>query len=59
MQKVEGTKTNTENAEYDALMKPVNDAYDALQKKQDAAITPDQQKSDDFAKENDKAEKGA
>jgi peroxiredoxin len=54
--KVEGTKTNADNAEYDALMKPVNDAYDALQKKQDAA-TPEQQKSDDFAKENDKTEK--
>ncbi|HZY38751.1 MAG TPA: TlpA disulfide reductase family protein [Mucilaginibacter sp.] len=54
--KVEGTKTNAANAEYDALMKPVNDDYDALQKKQDAA-TPDQQKSDDFAKENDKTEK--
>src|ERR1700733_11912826 len=46
--KVEGTKTNADNEEYSALMKPVNDAYDALEKKQDAA-TPDQQKSDDFA----------
>jgi len=53
---VAGTKTNAANAEYDAMMKPVNDAYDALQKKQDAA-TPDQQKSDEFAKENDKTEK--
>ena len=54
--KVEGTKTNADNADYDAAMKPVNEAYEALEKKQNAA-TPDQQKSDDFAKENDKAEK--
>jgi peroxiredoxin len=53
---VAGSKTNAANAEYDALLKPVNDAYEALQKKQDAA-TPDQQKSDEFAKENDKTEK--
>jgi len=53
---VAGTKTNADNADYDAMMKPVNDAYDALQKKQDAA-TPDQQKSEEFAKENDKTEK--
>jgi len=54
--KVEGTKTNLESGEYDAALKPINDAYDALEKKQSAA-TPDQQKSDDFIKENDKTEK--
>jgi len=54
--KVEGTKLNAYNAEYEALMKPINDAYDALEKKKSAA-TPDQQKSEDFVKESDKAEK--
>ncbi len=54
--KIEGTQTNIDKADYDALMKPVNDAYDALEKKQGAA-TPDQQKSDEFAKENNKTEK--
>jgi len=53
---VSGTKTNADNAEYNALMKPINDAYDALEKKQNAA-TREQQKSDDFARENNKTEK--
>jgi len=54
--KVEGTKTNDENTQYDVAMKPINDAYDALEKKQNTA-TPEQQKSEEFAKENNKAEK--
>jgi len=54
--KVTGTKTNDENAEYDLAMKPVNDAYEALEKQQNDA-TPDQQKSEAFAKENSKTEK--
>ena len=37
-------------------MKPVNDAYEALEKQQNDA-TPDQQKSEAFAKENSKTEK--
>jgi peroxiredoxin len=53
---VGGTKTNDENTLYNAAIKPVNDAYDALEKTQNAA-TPEQQKSDDFAKENSKTEK--
>ncbi|MDF2433307.1 MAG: hypothetical protein JWP44_2938 [Mucilaginibacter sp.] len=54
--KVEGTKTNLENTQYETVLKPVNDAYTALQAKQNAA-TSDQQKSDEFEKENHKAEK--
>jgi len=54
--KVTGTKTNDENAEYDLAMKPVNDAYEALEKQQNDA-TPEQQKSEAFAKENSKTEK--
>jgi peroxiredoxin len=54
--KVTGTKTNEDNVRYDAALKPINDAYDALEAKKKAA-TPDQQKSDDFDKENNKAEK--
>ncbi|MDB5139046.1 MAG: hypothetical protein JWR12_962 [Mucilaginibacter sp.] len=54
--KVEGTKTNLENTQYEIALKPVNDAYTALEAKQNAA-TPDQQKSDDFEKENHQAEK--
>jgi len=54
--RAEGTKTNLENAEYELALKPVNAAYDSLEKIQNTA-TPAQQQSDDFAKENDKAEK--
>ncbi|HEY2582791.1 MAG TPA: TlpA disulfide reductase family protein [Mucilaginibacter sp.] len=53
---VAGTKTNDDNARYATALKPVNDAYDALEAKQKAA-TPEQQQSDAFEKENNKAEK--
>jgi peroxiredoxin len=54
--KVSGTKTNEDNARYAAALKPVNDAYDALEARKKAA-TPEQQKSDAFDKDNNKAEK--
>jgi peroxiredoxin len=54
--KVSGTKTNDDNARYNAALKPVNDAYDALEAKKKGA-TPEQQTSEAFAKENFKAEK--
>jgi len=54
--KVEGTKTNIENAKYDLAHKPVDDAYAALEAKEKAA-SPDVQKSDAFEKENHKTEK--
>jgi len=53
---VAGTKANEDNTRYGAALKPINDAYDALEAKKKAA-TPDQQKSDAFDKENNKAEK--
>ena len=53
---VNGTKTNVDNAAYEVALKPVSDAYNALEAKQNAA-TPEQQKTDEFAKENNKAEK--
>src|SRR5260221_5935536 len=54
--KVTGTKANEDNQRYDLALKPINDAYDALEAKRKAA-TPEQQQSDAFAKENNKAEK--
>ena len=54
--KVDGTKTNIENAKYELALKPINDAYTALEAKQNAA-TDEQKKSDEFSKENNKAEK--
>jgi peroxiredoxin len=54
--KVEGTKTNVENAKYELAHKPIDDAYTALEAKQKAA-SPDVQKSEAFEKENHKAEK--
>ena len=54
--KVDGTKTNLENAKYELAHKPVDDAYMALDAKQKAA-SPDVQKSEAFEKENHKAEK--
>jgi len=54
--RVAGTKANEDNTRYDAALKPINDAYDALEAKKKAA-TPEQQKSDAFDKENNKAEK--
>jgi peroxiredoxin len=53
---VDGTKTNQDNARYEQAIKPANAAYAALEAKQNAA-TPDQQKDDAFAKENNKTEK--
>jgi len=53
---VTGTKTNVDNSNYEAALKPVNDAYTALEAKQSAA-TVEQKASEDFAKENNKAEK--
>ena len=55
--KINGTKTNDDNARLDSLLKPINAAYDALEAKKKAA-TPDEQKSDAFDKENNKVEKG-
>ena len=54
--KIAGTKTNDDNVRYDAGLKPIYDAYDALEAKKKAA-TPEQQKSDAFGRENNKAEK--
>ncbi|HEY4327387.1 MAG TPA: TlpA disulfide reductase family protein [Mucilaginibacter sp.] len=53
---VTGTKTNDDSRRYDLALKPVNDAYNALEAKRKAA-TPEQQQSDAFEKENNKAEK--
>jgi peroxiredoxin len=53
---VDGTKTNVDNGIYEQALKPVNDAYTALEAKQNAA-TAEQKASEDFAKENNKAEK--
>ncbi len=54
--KVGGTKTNDDNARYQAAHKPVNDAYAALEAKQNAA-TEEQRKSEAFQKESNQAEK--
>ncbi len=54
--KVAGTKTNLENAKYEEATKPINDAYAALSAKQKAA-SPEEQKSEAFQKESNKAEK--
>lgn len=51
-----GTKTNEENEQYTAALKPINEAYDVLDKKTNAATT-DEQKSEAFVRENYKAEK--
>ena len=53
---VDGTKTNIDNGRYDLAMKPISDAYNDLQAKQSKA-SPEEQKSEAFAKENNKAEK--
>jgi peroxiredoxin len=54
--KVEGTKTNAENEEYHALLKPVNDGYDAIEAK-DKAATDDVKKSDAYVKQSKADEK--
>ena len=54
--KIEGTKTNDDNERYNLALKPVNDAYAALEKKQNEA-TPEQKNDENFAKDNNKAEK--
>jgi len=53
---VTGTKTNEDNNNYNAALKPINAAYDSLEAKQNAA-TPDQKTSDAFIRENTKVEK--
>jgi peroxiredoxin len=54
--KVEGTKTNAENEEYHALLKPVNDGYDAIEAK-DKAASDDVKKTDAYAKQSKADEK--
>jgi peroxiredoxin len=54
--KVEGSKYNTDNDNYNALMKPVNDAYEALAAKRKAASDAEK-KTDAFQKQNSRAEK--
>ncbi|MBD1392846.1 TlpA disulfide reductase family protein [Mucilaginibacter glaciei] len=54
--KITGTKTNKENEEFNASMKPVNDAYAALEAKQKAA-TEAQQKDPAFIKQGKLDEK--
>jgi len=54
--KVDGPKANQENAEYDALNKPVNDAQDALDTKVKAE-TPEQKNSEDFQRAITKEQK--
>lgn len=53
---IEGTKTNRENAAYEAALKPVFDEENALEAKQKAA-TPEQKSSEAYERENHKAEK--
>lgn len=54
--KIDGPKTNQENAEYDALNKPVNDAQDALDAKVKAE-TPEQKNSEEFQRAITKEQK--
>jgi len=54
--KVDGPKTNQENAEYDALNKPLNDAQDALDAKVKAA-TAEQKSSEEFERAITKEQK--
>jgi len=54
--KIEGSKTNADNDHYNALLKPVNDAYAALAAKRKAA-KPEELQSEAFQKENSRAEK--
>ena len=54
--KINGPKTNQDNERYQASLKPIYAEYEALEAKQKAA-TPEQQQSEAYAKENNKAEK--
>jgi peroxiredoxin len=54
--KVSGTKANDDNAHYQLVTKPIDDAYTALEARKNA-LTPEQQQSEAFQKENNKAEK--
>jgi peroxiredoxin len=54
--KVEGTKTNLENSNYETALKPINDAYKALEANEKAA-TPEQKATDTYEKEDHQAEK--
>ncbi|MBV8389991.1 MAG: AhpC/TSA family protein [Mucilaginibacter sp.] len=54
--KVDGPKTNQENAEYDALNKAINDEQDALDAKVKAE-TPEQQNSEDYQRAITKEQK--
>ena len=54
--KVDGPKTNQENAEYDALNKSLNDEQDALDAKVKAE-TPEQKNSEEFQRAMTKAQK--
>lgn len=54
--KIDGPKTNQENAEYDALNKPINDAQDALDAKVKAE-TPEQKNSEEFQRAITKEQK--
>ncbi|MGZ3874144.1 MAG: redoxin domain-containing protein, partial [Mucilaginibacter sp.] len=54
--KVEGTKTNLENARYELAHKPIDEAYAALEAKTKAA-SDDEKKSVAFIRENARAEK--
>jgi peroxiredoxin len=56
--KIDGPKTNQENARYEAMMKPINDEETAIDAKEKAA-TPEQKNSDVFEREQHKAEKAA
>ena len=54
--KVTGTKANEDDMRYGLAFKPIDDAYAALEAKNKAA-TPEQQQSEAFKAENNKAEK--
>jgi peroxiredoxin len=51
-----GTKSNTENEQYRAALKPVNDAYTAMEEKE-KGLTDEQKKSPAFMRESWKNEK--
>ncbi|QHS54686.1 AhpC/TSA family protein [Mucilaginibacter sp. 14171R-50] len=53
---VSGTKANAENEQYQAALKPINDAYTAMEEKQ-KGITDEQKKSPAFMRESWKDEK--
>lgn len=54
--KVDGPKTNQENAKYQLAYKPINDAQKIIDDKEKAA-TPEQLKSPEFIKEDKQAQK--